>query len=292
MRTSNALVLGLHGYVILSCLILGGCSNSSSSISDTGDKPVEIVLLESNINRPLVWVKPCKSTLPKSNTRFGQYLLLVRKNGEGYYERTLDAQEIEGGVEKDLAIPYSDTISKWTVAVECVQDSQTKATILLSNTIAIDPTNPNKNAVARPARERSVRNISIVIDEENIKIDGEIVPGFQGLEVLERILGKPSRKVEEFIVWDEYGISVKGSEASLKSLKLFINSTDYRVLSDPNALFGGTIKSDNVTLLATTKLTDLPDSQITRDTTTQWSSNRISVQFNKDGQPTITWIEF
>lgn len=260
--------------------------------ADSASKPIEIVLLESNINRPLIWVKPCKSVLPKSNSRFGQYLLLVRKNGEAYYERTLDPQEIEGGVEKDLAIPYSDTTSKWTVAVECVLDAQTKTTSMLSNSLTIDPTNPNQNAAARPARERSTHDISIVIDEENIVVGGETIPGFQGLEILERVLGKPNRKVDEFLIWDEHGLAANGSEASLNRLKLFFHSTNYRVLSDPHALFGGTIKADDVSVGSTTKLSEFPANQITRDVTTQWSSNRISILFDQDDRPTIAWIEF
>lgn len=222
------------GFALLSVLTIGcGTENAASSI-------VQIELMPTQPGqRPLVRVKPCTATLPTSNASFGQFPLLVRRDGKPHYTRLLDPQDVQQGVVRDLDIPGELAGHTWSVALERVVDKQT--TQRISNSIDFDPTDTSAVAV-----EQEAQPIEIIVTDKGWQIDGQLISRDAiTQETLEAVLGtsrvtEPTRFMR-YLTWDDQGIFVSFPKGDTPSLGIYLRETSSRMDSSPVALFSGKV---------------------------------------------------
>ena len=214
------------------------------------ETPVTIRLVTAEgVTGPLVEIRPYDGKLEASAARGGQYLLLVRMDGEPHYERLIGPEEIESGTFKDLRFPGAGRKAEWTVALERLVSGKTTAAV--SNTISFDPLNPAKSAEPVPTPTRGEVRTEI----------GPAAGGFAKYAVggkdldlgryasVEAALGPPDRTVTgprggKTWVWDARGISAVGDGASVDKLILHLEPPEAGRLptaTTPRRLFSGTV---------------------------------------------------
>ena len=121
---------------VMACLVplsLVGCGGGSTNIV------FDIRVIEPLPDgRSVIEVKALTKELPPGSGPFRSYILLVRKNGQGFYTRMFDAQEASNGVKLDLAMPHVfQDGDKLSVAVENVIGPEPDNTLRLSNIVEV-----------------------------------------------------------------------------------------------------------------------------------------------------------
>lgn len=210
--------------------IMAGCSGGDSS---DADMPVEIMLIKTNGKRHIVMIKASKEVIGESDTNFGQYLLLVRKNDTVFYSRLVDPWDVTNGSEKDLAISKSESPEhNWSVALERVVEGE--ETERVSNTIIFDPSNPNAAAVARPAMQPVGKEMVIDIGDEQLSVNGQVLSFPIDYERITDVFGMHSRPGQNRHesrnpTWENKAMFGRGQVGDVRSLGFQIRRSPFSI---------------------------------------------------------------
>lgn len=134
-------------------LLLAGCERKAGP---TSTNPTFTVtrLPSTPDGRPVVDIKPLnKQLLPQGPAAASvRYILMVRRNGAGYYIRWFYANEVGDGLQRDLAIPSNEVApgDKLTVSVEDVNPRDASDYVLLSNVLDLSLPAPAPPSTASP----------------------------------------------------------------------------------------------------------------------------------------------
>ena len=223
-------------------------ASCTAAAPPTGPIAIRMVSAE-GVSTPLVEIRPYAGPLEASAARGGQYLLLVRKDGEPHYERLIGPEEIEAGTYKDLRFPGAGQEADWSVALERLVSGKT--TEAVSNALAFDPQDPAADATPVPVPTRADVRTEIGPASGGF---AKYAVGGKDLDlarypVVEAALGKPDRTVtgprgETTWVWDERGISARGDGASVDKLILHLEPPAAGLLpqaTTPKRLFNGSV---------------------------------------------------
>jgi len=251
--------------------------------------PVKISILRTPAgSRPLVWIEPCDQALEPSNAPSGRYALIVQRDAQPYYYRTLEPGEIKGGCEKDLDIPMIEPGKQWSVAVErVVRGKETQA---VSNRLAFDPLDTSPIAIDRPPMPVACNDWVVTISGSEVSINQKVTFSLpmsqEDSAALLTFLGPPSRKETGLLrsmTWDKLGIYARGDETKMSDVGFLVGRSDYSISSHPNHQFGGKFVVDGKSI----------DTSL-EETAYQSSSpkhGRISTLFRRDGKITSITLE-
>jgi hypothetical protein len=227
---------------LLSVIGLTGCNGGGSP---GAGGPVKISMLRTPAgSRPLVWIEPCDEAFEPTNAPSGRYALIVQRDAQPYYFRTLEPGEIKGGCEKDLDIPMIEPGKKWSVAVErVVRGKETQA---ISNRLAFDPLDTSPIAISRPPMPVACNDWVVTISGSEVSINQKVTFSLpmsqQDATALLTFLGPPSRKETgplRTMTWDKLGIYARGDETKVSEVGFLLARSDYSINSHPNHQFGG-----------------------------------------------------
>ena len=235
-----------------------GCSQATGPSDDDGQTaptaagPVTIRhVLSDRPDRPVIQIDPCLAPLPRSQVAFGLYWINVRKDGEIYYSRLLEPDEIRAGVFKDLDIPSPDATSEWTVAVERRVGGDVIEAI--SNSIRFNPLKPDDGAVPVPPRPIAGEVVNLAYEDQKWTVDGQSVD----VSILQPTLGPPPRTLTQsgrtYKIWDDHGLFAEG-----RNLGALLNDPPMSTMSFddllylPHKRFAGTLRINGELVTAET----------------------------------------
>ncbi len=196
--------------VLLAVIGSAGCGDQEAG------RPVKISMLRTRPgSRPLVWIEPCDKALQPSNVASSQYAMIVERDGQPYYSRTVEPAEIKGGREMDLDIPSIESGKKWSVALERV--IRGKETEAISNRLVFDPSDTSAIAIDRPPMPVACSDWVMSVTGPKVSINDKVtfsLPMSQDdAAVLLKFLGEPSRResrIMRTMTWDKLGIYARG----------------------------------------------------------------------------------
>jgi hypothetical protein len=179
--------------------------------------------------------------------------MIVERDDQPYYFRTVEPAEIKGGREMDLDIPKIESGKKWSVALERV--IRGNETVAISNRLTFDPLDTSAIAIDRPPMPVACSDWVVSVTGSKVSINDKLtfsLPMSQDdVAALLKLLGEPSRRESNLMrtmTWDKLGIYARGDEQRISELGFLLAKSDHWISFHPHHRFGGKVVVEGKTI--------------------------------------------